>query len=775
MRRQGRGRAVALAWPGRWSAGLTGLRHADAWRESARAAFAAEREKRRLFLWLPVAFGLGIVLYFAAEREPGLAWPAFWTLVLGCGAIGLRARPLASGAMLLAAMVFAGFCAGVLRTASITTPILTRTMFGSLTGTIESVEKRIGDHRLVLRVHAFAGLEPGTRPERVRVTLRGPFTAKAGDTITAQARLLPPPEPARPGGYDFARDAFFRGIGAVGSLSGRLAIAAPPSPPALVDRLAAGVENSRNALTDRIAAAFGGQAGAVAAALVTGKRGLIEEETNQALRAAGLYHIVSISGLHMVLAAGAIFWSLRAALALVPGLALLWPLKKIAALGAMAGATAYSLFSGSEVATERSLIMTLVMLGAILVDRPALSLRNLAIAALIVLAREPETLLGPSFQMSFAAVAGLIAFAGRWSRAPSEMSGPGFPDLGQTPVRTRREPASPTLPAWLGWPRTLLRAFLALIVTTFVASLATAPFAAYHFQVANPLGVFGNALALPFVSLVVMPAAVAGMVLAPLGLDRPVWWLMGAATEPVLQISAFFQTFDGASLPVPAFGPGPLALMVAAILAATLLAGPLRWLALPLALAGLLSAPAALRPDLFVDREAAGLAIRAESGRLVMLGRPSHFVRQQWLLADGDPRDPDDPSLREGVTCDTLGCTARMRGGGRVAHVRDAQALLEDCARADILVTRLDAQGCAAPIVLDRAMLAARGALVLTPDAAGKLTAHGARDHARERPWARGPVPPAAARPAPSPTRTSPASRSSAPDAEDDAGANADQ
>jgi competence protein ComEC len=173
-------------------------------------------------------------------------------------------------------------------------------------------------------------------------------------------RLLPPPEAARPGGYDFARDAYFKGIGAVGSVSGRLArIEPPPSPPGFSLRLAAAVDRARNVLTAEIARTIGGSAGAVSAALITGKRGLIDEHTNDILRAAGIYHIVSISGLHMVLAAGVFFWLTRALLALSPHLAQTWPIKKLAALAGMAGATGYCIFSGSDVATERSLIMIL--------------------------------------------------------------------------------------------------------------------------------------------------------------------------------------------------------------------------------------------------------------------------------------------------------------------------------------------------------------------------------------------------------------------------------
>ena len=212
----------------------------------------------------------------------------------------------------------------------------------------------------------------------------------------------------------------------------------------------------------------------------------------------------------MVLAAGTFFWLVRALLALSPSVALLWPVKKIAAVAAMIGATVYCVFSGSDVATERSLIMTLVMFGAVLVDRPALSIRNLSIAALIVLAREPEALLGPSFQMSFGAVAAMMALVPLMHR------------------RQREGAPATVLERGLRW---VGQAMLGLVTTTLVASIATAPFAAYHFQSLNPYGLIGNALALPLVSLVVMPSAVLGVLAYPFGLDRPVWQVMGAAVD----------------------------------------------------------------------------------------------------------------------------------------------------------------------------------------------------------------------------------------------------
>ncbi|WP_284247204.1 ComEC/Rec2 family competence protein, partial [Methylobacterium haplocladii] len=525
----------------------------------------------------------------------------------------------------------------------------------------------------------------------------------------------------------FARDAWFRGIGAVGSLTGRIDVIAPDGPLPWGLRLAAAIDDARNALTRRITDATGGQGGAVAAALVTGKRGLISPQTNDVLRAAGIYHVVSISGLHMVLAAGVVFWLVRALLALVPVLALTWPIKKIAAGAAMAGVTAYCAFSGWDIAAERSWIMTLVMLGAILVDRPALSMRNLALAAMIALAREPEALLGPSFQMSFGAVAGLIACA---------------PLLNGRVLAGERR-------SWLGRSLSFLAtAVIGTLATTLVAQIATAPFSTYHFQTVQPFGLVGNALTLPLVSLVVMPSAVIGILAYPFALDQPVWWLMGQAVRGMLAISTWIAGFGQANVVVPAYGPWALALLAAALLFATLLVSRLRWLALLPAFGGLALAAVPTRYDVFIDRGGAGAAIRGADGRLAVLGKPPNFVLEQWLKADGDGRRADQVGAGDGARCDRLGCTIRMKDGRWLALAKDKRALFEDCARVAILVTHRDAPpGCAAGLILDRKFFAQHGAAMIRLEAAGPVLVT-VRKPGPPPPWR---PPPAVKRPAAKP------------------------
>ena len=689
-----------------------------------------EVEGRRLFAWIAVAYGAGILLGLAADGPPSL-WPPL-VLGLALSVFARRSREtLGRQAMLVAfAALFLGFAASLVRLEAVKAPVLQRMSAAKVTGFVESVEERSGSGaRLVLRVLSIDRLSQAEWPERVRLSVRSLDGIAPGDRVSAAARMMPPPEAALPGGYDFARDAYFRGLGGVGSVSGRVSKAEGGEAPDLALRFAAATDRARNALTARIAASIGGQPGAVAAALVTGKRGLIGEGTNDVLRAAGIYHVVSISGLHMVLAAGVFFALARGLLALSPALALGWPIKKIAAVVGMVAASAYCVFSGAEVATERSLVMILVMQGAILFDRPAMSMRNLAISALIVLTREPEALLGPSFQMSYGAVAGLITLAEalrRWRR-PAESGDP----LKRAAL-------------WVG------AVVLGTVATTLVATIATAPFGTYHFHNLQPYGLIGNAATLPIVSFAVMPAAVIGILALPFGLDQPVWWSMGLAVSGVLKLSAWVASFPGSTVVTPAFGGGALALFGLALLLATLPGSRLRLLAvIPLA-GGLAAAHSAPRPDVYVARDGSGAAVRRADGRLVILGPVAAFTVEQWLRADGDGRRAGDPTLRDPDRCDAIGCTSLLADGRAVSVVTDRRGFDEDCRRAAIVVSRHKAPDtCGAATILDRSHLATHGATTLRAAASGFATETVRRPGAG-RPWlveAKGPTP-RAARPA---------------------------
>lgn len=684
-----------------------------------RASIAEEINHRTGFLWLPVAFGLGVMAYFAARDEPSLwAGPLAAALSLG---LSFHNRGIGRMVALAIAMMALGFSAGTLRTLAVASPMLDRSILAEMRGHIETIDMFPARHRLTIRPVAIEGLEAKAIPFRVRIGAPGLASALPGDFVVVQARLAPPSEAAMPGGYDFRRESFFRGIGGVGYAVGKVQLAAEPSPAAFTLRVNAAIDRWRNALTDRIARAIGGEAGALSAALVTGKRGLIPEQTNEELRASGLYHIVSISGLHMVLAAGVLFWLTRAGLAANPGIALRYPIKKIAALVAMAGATFYCIFSGSEVATERSLIMTLVMLGAILVDRPALAMRNLAISALIVLAREPESLLGPSFQMSYAAVASLIAANQIWQN-----------------WRARRPHAEFGLLERIA--RRILLAFLGIIATTLIATMATAPFSAFHFHRLNPYGLIGNSLAIPLVSLIVMPSAVAGSLLVPFGLDWIIWSLMGQGVAGVLVVAERVAGIENASFPVARMPDHAFALLVLGLLVLVGFRTGLRWFSLAFLLLWAITLRLSPLPDLMIDPAGRMMLVRGEDGRyrLLAAGNVRRFTLAQWLPSLGDKRKPDDPSLRSGTSCDNGGCTIRLHDGVLLAHSLRADALREDCRRADIVITPLPTiAACTEKPILSRQHFESHGATRATRTARGEWHIETGLDPMTDRPWRR--------------------------------------
>lgn len=706
-----------------------------------------EQERRRFFLWLPVAYGAGIVLYFMAAAEPH-----WWESAIGVGlfaavAVALRRRGTAAGIALLVAMVFGGVLAGSVRTLVVAQPILTRVVVGTLTGRVLTVDERPQGPRAVIAVSEFSTASAKDFPRYVRLSFRKDAVLVPGMMIQMTARLMPPPAPARPGGYDFARDAFFNGLGAVGSVNGALRhVEAPPAEFShdsvsldfvSWDRPISRIDQARIVLSQRIIAAAKGQEGAFIAALVTGKRGMITEETNASLRAAGIYHVVSIGGFHMTLVAGAIFLLARAVMATVPVLALRYPIKKAAAVVGMAGATAYCIFSGAGIDTMRALFVTVIVMSAILADRPVLSMRNLALAAMICLTLQPETLLGPSFQMSFAGVAALIALYEKYDQRI--FPGPLTPwgDIGSNLDTDAAQGDE-------GKPGPLFRTgrmVIAGIITTIVATLATAPFSTFHFQTFNPYGVLGNMFGLPLVELVIMPLSLLAVVLYPVGLDAPVWMLAGLAASLLLEGARVIEQLSGSVLIMPAFGWPVLASLVVGLLWLCLWSTPIRWLGVLPASIGAVAAFTVQLPDIRIDREGRGAAIRNSVGQILIIGRPSAFVIEQWLRADGDLRNADDSSLKDGVRCDPAGCVGQLPNGAILAVSLKKEAVREDCRKADILISRWAVpRTCEARHVIDADDLAHYGAVNIDL-AEGAFVLTAANSPSASRPWRHQPPP----------------------------------
>lgn len=720
---------AGTATAGRAASALAALRSAvsrvGAWRAAFGAALEEEAAHRRFFLWVPVAMGAGVVLYFVAAREPSRVATLGLTLLSGVASVLARRHRRLRTILVALACVFAGMATAGLRTARLAAPVLDRMRIVTLQGYVEEMDLRREGARFLLRVAASDGLDVDKTPYRVRLTTRRPPEVAAGDFVEVKARLLPPARAAAPGAYDFARDAWFARIGAVGSVLGAIETAEPPEPPDLDLRIGAAIDRARNALAQRVDAVIGGEAGAIGAAMVTGKRDLLSEETKDVIRQAGIFHVITISGVQMTLVAGIFFVGLRRLLALSQTLALRHPIKKWAAATAMLGAIVYDILTGSRVGTERALFMTLIMLTAVLLDRQALTMRNLALAALCILVVEPEAILGASFQLSFAAVGALVAvYEARAARHQREVEA-GFA-IPSPPKRGR-------LPRLHG-PGQMLAA-------TFFATCATASFMAYDFHEMNPYVLVGNPLTLAVIELFAVPGAIVGTILYPLGLDGFVWHYVGAGIALIMWAARLIGALPGATLHLPAFAPWSLAALALAVVSAVIWRSTLlRLTALAPLCLGLAGAAAGPAVDVAVAPSGDAVAVRGADGRLAVVGRrPSAFAAEQWLRADADGRAGKGVVVKQ--ACDGLGCVARLADGRAVAVVLDSAAFAEDCLRASIVVTPLYAPiGCAAPVVIDRGTLRRTGAVALRATADG-FVQQSARAPDEDRPWSPAPPP----------------------------------
>ncbi len=692
-----------------------------------RLAAQLEAERDRWALWVPVGYAAGVGLYFSLDHEPPGSLGA---VCLGFAALlGLLARRR-SGPLLAVlgfAVVAAGFLGAQLRTGFVAAPVLEKRLGPvGLSGRVVEVEPRAKGWRLTLRDPQIRGLDPARTPEAVRIRVFADIgTLRPGDWVRLRAVLRPPPEPSAPGAFDFARQAYFKGLGGVGYAFGGVTTLSPDSIPAeaVGERDLPGLSalwwtRLRQAVAERILVALPGEPGAIAAALMTGERGAIPEATLAVMRDSGLAHLLAISGLHVGLVTGLLFFAIRAALALVPVLALNHPIKKWAAVSAGLGAFAYLLLTGATVPTQRAFLMISLVLLAVVLDRAALSFRLIAWAAVVVLALAPESLLSPSFQMSFAAVAALIAT--------------------YEAVRDRRHRV-------FAGRGPLARAGLYLsgvALTSAIAGLATAAFAVYHFNRIAWYGIAANMVAVPLTALWIMPWAIVAFVLMPFGAEALALAPMGWGIEAMLAAARRVAAWPGAVSLVPAMPTLAMVLIALGGAWLCLWRRPWRLFGLAAVAAGALSAPLEPPPDVLVSGDAKLLAVRGEAGQLlVSSARVRRFDADIWRRRLGLDEATPWPRLGTAaagrLTCDPLGCIYRAKGQV-VALAEDGRALLDDCATASVVISREPVRGrCKGPrLVIDRFDLWRHGghALWLSPEGVRVETVRARRG---ERPWTR--------------------------------------
>ncbi len=486
-----------------------------------------EVQSLRWRLWAPVAFGGGCAAYFAVKTEPPL-WPLALATIIGSAA-WLGARRAGRGRVwTLPLMLLACFALGLagakLRTAAVAAPIapaMTRPTV--IEGWVVDVDSPgAAGPRVVLAPVRVRGLAPEATPVRLRATVRGE-APEPGQAIRLYAILNPPPAPASPGAYDFGRNAFFQRMGGVAFAVGETRPAWLPEPPAGLRRTMA-INGLRYDLARRIVERLGPRTGGVAAAMTTGHEAWLDPAEVDRMRDSGLAHILSISGLHMAVVGGFAFFLVRLLVAAWPWLALRVSGKKVAAWGGLIAVGTYLIVSGAPPPAERAAITAAIAFLAVLVDRQAITMHALAVAALVVLAVQPEAIVTPGFQMSFAATAALVALVEAWPRRPKEISAP-------WPILLVQRSG-----AWLG----------AAVLASLVAGAATGPFAMQHFNRTAMYGLLANLTVAPISDFLVMPMLALGALLEPLGLGAPFLWLAGQGIGATLAVGGWVAGLPGA-------------------------------------------------------------------------------------------------------------------------------------------------------------------------------------------------------------------------------------
>ncbi|UKK85053.1 ComEC family competence protein [Sphingopyxis sp. BSN-002] len=646
-----------------------------------------EAERERLGLWLPVASGAGIAAWFILPAT--MHWAGLLFLLGGglfCGLlIGWHSR---TGRM--AAIGFGAMALGLLliwaRALWVAAPILAGPATTAFSAEVEAVEPLPAKDqtRLIVRPQAREDLPP-----RIRVTLAGEAGTgiAPGERIGLRARLMPPPTASLPGSYDFAQRAWFDRIGAVGTVLGDVSRSA---------NAGRGGQPVRARLSAHIHDRIAGSPGGIAAAFVTGDRGAISSEDEEAMRRSGLAHLLSISGLHVTAVIGfAMFLAMRL-LALSRRIALGgYVLPIAAAAGALAGA-GYTWLAGAEVPTLRSLIAALLVLVAFLMGREALTLRLVAAGALIVLVWRPESLVGPSFQLSFAAVTAIVAL--HESRTMQRFM-------------ARREE-----PIVFRWGRGLA----GLLITGIAVEVALAPIALFHFHKAGLYGALANVVAIPLTTFVIMPAEALALAFDSVGLGAPFWWVTEQALTLLIQLAHRVAEAPGAVATLPRFPPWGFAMAAFGGLWILIWSTRWRWWgAVPL-LAGMLALLMQPRPDLLVTSDGRNIAVAAPGGGYALLrDRAGDFVRDTMNEAAGSDAPLGALADLDHVECNPDFCRWVQEGriilASRGRDRIEGEEMAAACRAADVVISdRWLPRECAARwLTIDRDSLAESGGLAI--------------------------------------------------------------
>lgn len=665
-------------------------------------------EKDHFFLWIPVLLGIGIAFYFGITSEIPV-WVGLTCLFIsGLTTYYLRHYYIIFLSTLSLTIIFVGFFSAQFRTLYLDTKVLPYS-FGpaGIQGRIVETIPDEGSVKLVIDNLQISRLPAPHIPTRLRLHVSNNKTQfKTGQWVNAYGEIKPPPPPTSPGAFDFQRHTYFLQIGAIGFAYGDVKII-QDNTNSFSDVFGQWRQSIRTRLENHFNRPEDKDKLSLAVTFLTGSKGQIDEETMETVRKAGLAHLLAISGLHIGLVCAFFFFGTRLLFSLIPPLALNYPIKKWAAVIALGASLFFTLLTGASIPTTRAFLMTAIVLVGVLADRKAISLRTVAWAAIFILLFFPESLLSASFHLSFAAVTALIAFYEQHKSSP----------------RTPR----------------LMRYVSGVLTSSLIASTATMPFAAYHFNRVALWGIGANLLAIPLTALIIMPAGLCALALMPIGLDGPALSIMGWGLSALLWVSHQTATLPASQLSIAAFPTSALILITTGGLMLCLLKSRLRYASFAAFALALGISLFDKQPDILISADGRLSALQSKHGEIIISQmRRASYTRKKWIERWGQENAQNTPVLFDKhLECDTQGCLFRHDNGLQIIFNEHAMALPEDCQKADILIVPQTSPSiCTGPdLIIDRNSLNNDGAHALYFDDNGLVDIKSVRSQRGQRPW----------------------------------------
>lgn len=575
-------------------------------------------EQNRWFLWLPVLFALGIGVYFLLPTEISIWWTLTIIELMVFVAIYFRYQNTLLAWLMISAIMVLGFANIQLKSVYLNhQKEIKNEERQYVAGRIEKIDYNYrGSQRLL--ISNATNFDRNRNFGTVRISLRTKDSGfRVGQCVEMAANLMPISKPGMVGGYQFDRKAYFEKMDANGYALSQVSEIDCVGRVSLSNRFSYFVDGLRGKIITHIREVLPADQASITTAIVAGEQGVISRKIIQNYRDSGLAHFLSISGLHMTMIAGLMFFLVRLIIAFIPPIALRYDSKKIAAVFAILISIFYLFISGMQIPAQRAFIMNFIVVLGIFLGRKAISMRTISWAALIVLVLTPQALVGASFQMSFAAVVALIAFYEKYAGPLQRF------------LNGERNDAS-------GWIIKVLKIIwiyvIGILVSDLVASLATMPFAIYHFNKISIYTTLANLLAGPVIGIIIMPFVLIALLLMPLGLDYWPLKLVGFGIEQVNNITAYVASLPNAGYQVLSMPFWGLALIVVGGLWLCIWNRPWRkwgWLAI---LIGVLSIFTMKAPDVMIDAESGVLALKDNQGDLVIMpSRGNRFIKQMWL------------------------------------------------------------------------------------------------------------------------------------------------